>query len=346
MTSDMTSDVTSYDIRDHRAMLSATTGHFVSQAARTLAELRVPDLLHGTPRSAEEIAESVGTHPDATFRLLRCAVFLGFLTHDDATGRFATTALLDRLRTDAPDSLRNTAIMSSSPGHWGLWGLLPDVVRTGTEQSALAHGRSIWEYYAEHPDEADRFTRGMTELSAPIIREAVAAIDAKPGDTIVDLGGATGAFVLSMLERHPGTNGIVVDLPHSTDAARREIARRNLTGRCAARPGDFFAAVPPADLYLVKSILHDWDDDACVRLLARCREAMNEGGRVVVVDIVIGPTSRPGPAALLDLNMLVKHPGREHDLADFDRIFASAGLRRARTTALNGPYHAIEAVPA
>lgn len=95
----------------------------------------------------------------------------------------------------------------------------------------------------------------------------------------------------------------------------------------------------------MKSILHDWDDDACVRLLVRCREAMNEGGRVVVVDIVIGPTSRPGPAALLDLNMLVKHPGREHDLADFDRIFASAGLRRARTTALNGPYHAIEAVP-
>lgn len=334
----------SYDMRDHRAMLSATTGHFVSQAARTLAELRVPDILHGTPRSAEEIAESVGAHPGATFRLLRCAVFLGFVTHDDVTGRFASTALFDRLRTDAPDSLRNMAIMSSSPGHWSLWGLLPDVVRTGQEQSSAAHGKPIWEYYAEHPDEAELFSRGMTELSAPIIRAAVTTIAAKPGDTIVDLGGATGAFVLSMLERHPDTTGIVLDLPHAVDAARREIARRNLTGRCTARSGDFFAAVPPADLYLVKSILHDWDDDACVRLLERCRQAMRRGGRVVVVDIVIGPPSQPGPAALLDLNMLVKHPGREHDLADFDRLFAVAGLRRTRTTALIGPYHAIEAV--
>lgn len=329
---------------DHEAMMSVIGGHFVSQVARTLAELRVPDLLHTGPQTAEAIAESAGSSPDATLRLMRCAVFAGFAAHDD--GRFATTGLLDRLRGDAPDSLRSLAIVWNSPGHWRQWGQFPEAVRTGTEQSAAAHGKPIWAYFSENPAEGDLFAQAMSELSTPIIREAVTKISAEPGDTIVDIGGSTGAFVLSMLEQHPGTSGIVNDLPHVMDAAHQEIDRRDMTDRCTTEPSDFFNGVPAANLYLLKFILHDWDDDACVALLEQCRMAMKASARIEVVEMVLGPPSAPGSAALMDLNMLALAPGRERDLADFDRLFTAAGLRRTRNTALTEPYYVIEAVAA
>ena len=272
---------------------------------------------------------------------MRCAVFAGFAANDD--GRFATTGLLDRLRSDAPDSLRSLAIVWNSPGHWQQWGLFPDAVRTGTEQSSAAHEKPIWEYFSENPTEGDLFAQAMSELSTPIIREAVTKISAEAGDTIVDIGGSTGVFVLSMLEQHPGTSGIVNDLPHVMESAHQEVAGRDMTERCTVDPSDFFTGVPAANLYLLKFILHDWDDDACITLLEQCRVAMKPSARIAVVEMVVGPPSAPGSAALMDLNMLALAPGRERDLADFDRLFTAAGLRRTHSTALTEPYYVIEA---
>ncbi|MBK1789057.1 hypothetical protein JHE00_32405 [Prauserella sp. ASG 168] len=312
--------------------------------ARTLAELRIPDLLHDQPRSAKEIADAAGTHPEATRRLMRCAVYTGLAAFSDDTENFSSTPLLDRLRADAPDSLRSLAIAWNSPGHWKQWERLPDAVRAGHEQSKAAHGKPIWEYFAENPGEADLFSQGAAELTAPVVREAISSIPTTPGDVVVDVGGATGTFVLEMLERHQGTTGVVFDLPHVMDAAKQTIADRGLAQRCSAESGDFFTSVPEGDLYLLKFILHDWDDDACVTVLERCRAAMKPSGRIVIVDMVIGPPATPGSAALMDLNMLSMTEGHERELADLDRIFAAAGLRRSTTTALAEPYFAVEAV--
>lgn len=333
-----------YKTGDQEAMMSIITAQWVSQIARTLAEMRVPDLLHEAPRTPDEIAEAAGTHPETTFRLLRGAVGTGLAAYDDASGRFTSTPLLDRLRTDAADSLRNLAIVWSAPGHWQLWGSLPDAVRTGKDQAVEILGQPLWEYFSNTPAEGELFTQGITELSLPIIREAVPEIAAGPGETIVDLGGATGAFVLSMLDAHPGTTGILFELPHVVDSARAHIEASSLSERCTAQAGDFFESVPEADIYLLKFVLHDWDDTACARLLERCRQAMRPGGRVVVVDMLIGPVSDPGPAALMDVNMLTLQPGRERDHDDLDRLFAAAGLKRSNTTPLTPPYYIVEAV--
>ncbi|MFR9727712.1 methyltransferase [Saccharopolyspora sp. MS10] len=335
-----------YDAQHQRTMMSMISGQFVAQAARALAELRVPELLHRGPKPAAEVADQAGANPEAMLRLLRCAVHFELASYDEETARFAATPLLDRLRADAPDSLRSLAITWSSPGHWRQWERLTDAVRHGTEQSAAAHGKPIWEYFAEAPAEADLFSAGMAELSAGVIREAVTAIDARPGDRIADIGGATGSFVLAMLDAHPGTTGVVHDLPHLLESARADIAGRGLADRCAAESGDFFTSVPEADLHLLKFILHDWDDESCAAILRACRRALRPGGRVVVVELVLGPPSKPGPAALMDLNMLAMAPGRERDLAGFDRLFAAAGLRRSATTELSGSHCAIEAVVA
>ncbi|WP_210592162.1 methyltransferase [Streptomyces sp. GESEQ-35] len=332
--------MTDYKTGDQEAMMSIITAQWVSQIARTLAEMRVPDLLHEAPRTPDEIAEAAGTHPETTFRLMRGAVGTGLAAYDDASGRFTSTPLLDRLRTDAADSLRNLAIVR----HWRLWGSLPDAVRTGKDQAMEVLGQPLWEYFSATPEEGELFTQGITELSLPIIREAVPEIPADPGETIVDLGGATGAFVLSMLDEHPGTTGILFELPHVVDSARVHIQARSLSERCTAQAGDFFESVPEADIYLLKFVLHDWDDEACARLLERCREAMRPGGRVVVVDMLIGPVSRPDPAALMDVNMLTLQPGRERDHDDLDRLFASAGLKHSNTTPLTPPYYIVEAV--
>ena len=276
-----------YEDLHQQAMMSMISGQFVAQAARTLAELRVPELLHQGPGSAADVAEKAGAHPDAMHRLLRFAVHSGLAGYDEGTGRFGSTPLLDRLRGDAPDSLRNLAIAWGRPGHWRQWGLLPDAVRAGHEQSAAAHGKPIWEYYAEEKEEADLFSAGLAELSAAVVREAAAAIPAQPGEIIADIGGSSGAFVLGMLDAHPGTTGIVHDLPHAADAARAEIAARGLADRCAVEPGDFFTSVPEADVHLLKFVLHDWDDDSCVAILRTCREALRPGGRLVVNAVTI-----------------------------------------------------------
>ncbi|MEU8952592.1 methyltransferase [Streptomyces sp. NPDC048489] len=325
-------------------MMAIITGQWVSQIARTVAEFRVPELLHEEPRSAEEIAESAGADADATFRLMRAAVSVGLAAYDDISKRFSKTALLDRLRGDAPDSLRNLAIAWNSPGHWAPWGLLPSVVRYGHDLTREALDGPIWEYYASNSDEGELFTQGIAELSAPTIRQAVKVISARPGDVIADLGGATGIFVLEMLKEYPETTGIINDLPHVTKAAQSEIEARGMSDRCTTDPTDFFEAVPEADIYLMKFIMHDWDDDACIKLLTRCRRAMKPGGRVVIVDMVIGPVADPGPAALMDINMLTMLPGRERDHSDLDRFFAAAGLKRSATIGLTSPEFVIEAV--
>ncbi|MCG7310788.1 acetylserotonin O-methyltransferase [Brachybacterium sp. ACRRE] len=333
-----------YAAEDQRAMMSTITGFWVSQLTATLAHLEIAEHLHDGPKTAARIAELAGSDPRATFRLLRAAVDPGLVSHDPETDCFASTSLLDRLRASAPDSLRNVALVWNAPLHWQAWGRFTECVRTGENQVSSAVGRSTFDYLAEHPVEADQFSRAMAELSTPTIREAVVAIEAGPGTTIVDVGGATGAFVLGMLAEHPGTDGLILDLPHVTAAAEREIAARGMQERCRAVPGDFFEAVPEADLFLVKFVLHDWGDDACIRVLQQCRRAMRPGARVVVVDMVTGTPDDPGTAALMDLNMLAIAPGaREHDLADFDRFFAAAGFVRTDTTELSPPYCVLEA---
>lgn len=333
-----------YTAEDQRTMMSTITGFWISQMTAALAHLEVAEHLHDGPKSAARVAALAGSDPHATFRLLRAAVDPGLVRHDPDTDRFASTPLLDRLRASAPDSLRNVALVWSAPLHWQAWGRFTDCVRTGENQVNAAVGRPAFDHLAEHPVEAEWFSRAMAELSLPTIREAVGVIGARPGRRIVDVGGATGAFVLAMLAEHPATDGLVLDLPHVTAAAEREIAAQGMQDRCRAVAGDFFDQVPEADLFLLKFVLHDWGDEECIRLLRRCREAMRPGGRVAVVDMLTGTPDDPGTAALMDLDMLAIAPGaREHDLADFDRFFAAAGLARTATTELSAPYCVLEA---
>jgi O-methyltransferase domain/Dimerisation domain len=323
----------------HTAVMQMVTGFWVSQIVRTAADLSLAEHLHDGPVSAEDVALKESADSASTFRLMRACVSLGLLAYDGE--KFASTPLLEVLHKDSPMSARSFALAQTAPGHWLTWGRTSEAVRLGRSQAPEALGRPLFDYFGAHPEEGALFSAAMTDLSTPVIREAVKVLEVAGSGTVVDVGGADGAFVLELLAAHPGLCGVVLDLPHAVPGARAEAERRGLEGRTSVVAGDFFTDVPEGDLFLLKYILHDWDDESCVRLLRRCRQAMRPGGRVVVVDMVIDEDAN-GFGPLMDIAMLTMLGSRERTLAEFDSLFAQAGLKRVRETGVQPPYRVIE----
>lgn len=325
----------------HAAVMQMVSGFWVSQIVRTAADFSLAEHLQDGPRSAEEIAAVESADVSGTFRLMRACVSLGLLSYEGE--KFAATPLLGVLHADSPLSVKNFALAQTAPGHWLTWGRTSEAVRQGRSQSTEALGQSIFEYFGANPEEGALFSAAMTDLSTPVILEAVKALDVTGIDTVVDVGGANGAFVLELLAAHPRLQGVVLELPHALPGAEAEAKRRGLEARCTGTEGDFFAGVPSGDLYLLKYILHDWDDEASVRILRECRQAMRPGGRIAVVDMVIAEQDT-GFGPLMDIAMLTMLSSRERTAAEFDELFAAAGLRRVKTTEVQAPYSVIEAV--
>jgi O-methyltransferase domain/Dimerisation domain len=331
--------------RSYQEMLGIITGFWVSQIVRTAAALSVPDHLATGPKTAEEIATAEASDPAATFRLLRACAGLQLVTYEQASGQFAGTALLDTLRRDSPHSLRDLLLVQTAPGHWQSWGRFTDAVRAGSTQLEAALGsRDIWAYFEQHPEEGQLFGAAMTNLSAPIIREAAGVIDTTDIELVADIGGANGAFVYELLTRNPNLQGLVFDLPTTLPGAEADARRLGLRDRSRTIAGNFFDAVPAADMYLLKYIIHDWDDDSCIKILRNIRKAMRPTSRVIIVEMLVGETGDPGIGTLMDMNMLAMLPGKERDIREFDALLDAAGLQRTGLTHLQPPYCVIEAV--
>jgi SAM-dependent methyltransferase len=330
----------------HLRMMRLITGHWIAQTVRAAAELSIADHLADGPLRAEQIAEREASDPEATYRLLRACVGLDLVTSDDQD-RFASTPLLALLRATVRGSLRATALAMAAPEQWLPWARFPDAVRAGGSKMAASLGMSTFDYYAEHRAEAELFTDAMASSAAVAVDELAALVDVSTNGSglVVDLGGADGAFLHALLHRHSRLRGVVLELPSAIAGAVAEAARQGLADRVTAVAGDFFTSVPAAEIYLLKLVLRDWNDDMCVRLLRTCRRAMKPGARLVVVDCVLGTAGEPDSAALLDIGLLSVLPAQERGLAEFDALFAAARLRRRSAIATHGGLQVIEAMP-
>ncbi|MFJ9380712.1 methyltransferase [Streptomyces sp. NPDC101455] len=330
---------------DAGAVMNLLSGLIVAQVLRASVVLGIADHLADGALAAEVVAERAGSHPQATYRLMRAASSLGLLSHE-GQHRFGLTGQGRLLRADIPGSLRNMILAQTNHGHWQSWGHFPEAVRQGGSQTRKALGTDIFEYYAlpENAAEAALFAQAMGEMSALVTQGVVAAVSTSGVSTMVDVGGSNGDFVLALMEAHPELSGQVLDLPHAVDGARAEAEKRGLSNRFSAVAGDFFVEVPPADLYLVKTILHDWDDMQCTTILRNCRSAVHEGGRALVVEMVIGEPGKPDFATLGDMAMLTMTDGMERDLTEFDALFAASGWRRSKTYPVGGGYFGLELV--
>lgn len=320
-------------------------GYQVSQALYVAATLGIADLLVSGARSAEELAEQVGAHGPTLYRLLRLLASLGVFAEDDA-GLFVLTPLAQCLRSGVPGSQRDWAIMVCGPSFWSSWGDLLTSVRTGEVAFPRVHGMDRWEYLAQHPTESAVFDAAMTANTALESEAVVAGYDFSPFSAVVDVGGGAGGLLATLLAAHPPMRAILFDQPHVVAAATKLLRRAGVADRCEVVGGDFFDSVPGgADAYVLKSVIHDWDDEQAIAILRTCRSAMADRATLLLVERVIRPGNAPDPTKFMDLLMLVMNGGRERTSGDFGRLLAAAGFRLGAVTPTASPLSVIEAHP-
>ncbi|MGM0363262.1 methyltransferase [Streptomyces griseoaurantiacus] len=328
---------------DAASLLNLIAGGAMTQIVHAVAALNIADHLAGEPRTAKEVAAREGSNERTTFRLMRAAASLGLLSYE-GEGRFGLTGMGGLLRSDTPVSLRPMALVQAAPSHWQPWGLFPEAVRKGESQAGKALGADIFDYYArpENAEMARIFSEAMGGMSAMVTQGVVAGADLEGVSTVVDVGGADGHLVLALMEARPELRGQVLDLPHAVEGAVEEAARRGLSDRFSGAAGDFFAEVPTADLHVLKTVLHDWDDDRALRILRNCRAAAGEGGRALVVEMVLKEVGTSDFATVSDMAMLCVTGGVERDLDEFDALFTAAGWSRGRTYPVGGGHFGME----
>jgi hypothetical protein len=326
-------------------LLRLINGFQTSQAIHVAATLGLADLLGSGPKSTADLAAATKAHPAALYRLMRTLASIGVFQEDN-DGQFALTPLGEFLRTEVAGTQAPRAQLIGRPNFWQAWGDLLHAVRSGTTAFDRIYGRNCWEYRSAVPEEECIFDRTMasdTEWFAQAILD-VCGFDRF--EHVVDVGGGDGTFLTRILANRPNCCGTLFDQPDVAARAAATIKFGEISGRYQVVGGNFFVEVPPAaDAYLLKWILHDWDDAASIDILRSCRRGINSAGRLLVVEHVIGAPNTSPDGKLMDLNMLVMTGGRERTCDEFRSIFAKAGFQLISVTSTSTPLSVIEGVP-
>jgi hypothetical protein len=315
-------------------------GKHITYSLSAVARLGVADHMGVTPVLTETLAEKVGVHAPSLYRVMRMLASLGVFAEPE-TGMFALTPLGELLRTDAPGSMRYLAIQFGDP-----WGSRPfehftECIRTGQEAVTMAWGKNIFELLRELPDQAETFNRSMTNLSGMERTAILEGYDFSGIGRLADIGGGHGTFLSAIVERYDNMLGVLYDLP-------QVVAGAQVSARIQIESGSFFERVPAGcDAYLMKHIIHDWDDARCLRILELVAAQLPAHGKVLVCDPIVSDQPVPEMAKLLDIEMLILTAGgKERTEAEFADLFRSAGLRLNRIARTAGPVCVLEAVKA
>lgn len=330
-----------------QAILQMLNAEWIAQGIAVVATLGVADVLGKGPKNVEEIASATLAHADSLYRLLRALATVGLFSETE-NKRFALTPLSDCLRSDAPNSMREAARMRNMPLFQRSWGELLHSVKTGETGLKRAFGLSSpWGYFSEHPDDSRIFDDAMTQMSRNVGSAVAEAYDFNRFRTIVDAGGGHGILLITILRRHEAPRGIVFDLAHVVKGAEGPIAEAGLAGRCEVKTGDFFESVPAgADAYLMKAIIHAFDDERASAILKNIRKVIAPNGRLLIVEHVVPEGNQPSVGKLNDLQMLVMTGGRERTRKEFDQLFAGAGFKLTAVHATAVAQSIVEGIPA
>ena len=302
------------------------SGAWVAQALYVAARLDLAGLLAGGAKSSEELAAATGTHQPTLYRLLRALAGLGLFVEDEG-GRFSLAPLGACLQ-DGPNSVRAMVLHLGESASWRAWGELLHSVKTGETAFKHVHGMEVFPFYAQHAESNEVFNEAMTNYSEAVSAAVAAAYDFSGAGTIVDIGGGHGSLLTSILKVSPNSRGILFDLPEAVAEAVERIEGEGLKERCVPVGGDFFESVPEGgDLYILKSIIHDWDDSRSLSILRNIHRAMQPDGKLLLVETVIPQGNEPSPAKLGDLHMLVMTGGCERTEAEFAALFEASGFK-------------------
>src|SRR4051812_9760594 len=322
--------------------MQLSTGYIASTCVYLAVKLRIPDRLAEGPRSSADLARELNVHEDALYRVLRTLASLG-LFEEKGSRTFANNLAASMLRSKTPGSMYDMALWMSDPFHFQVYAHALHSVQTGKPAVEKAFGVPVFEYFPKDREESEVFNNAMTMFSAMVIPAVLEVYDFDGIGTIVDIAGGHGRVLTSILQKHPSMRGVLFDLDHVLAGARPAIESLGLSDRCRTVSGDFFKSVPEGgDAYIMKHIIHDWDDDQAATILKNIRSAMNRGGRVILLESVVAPGNQPDFAKLIDLEMLLMPGGRERTEQEFRDLFARAGFELTRITPTKSPLSVIE----
>jgi hypothetical protein len=320
-------------------------GALLTQALYVAAQLGIADLLASGPRPVAELAAETEAHERSLYRVLRSLAGAGVFAEVRPL-TFGLTPLAEPLRSDAPGSVRNGLIFMGEGWHFNVWSNMMHSVRTGRPAWGHTHGAEVFEYFAANPEHAEIFNGAMTDMSVQTAPVVVEAYDFSGFGTLADIAGGHGYLLAQILKANPNLSGVLFDVAPVVEGAAALLRREGVEGRVERVAGDFFRSVPRADAYIMKHIIHDWDDERASLILRNINAAMGDQARVLIVEVVVPEGNGPHYSKLLDLEMLASPGGIERTAEEYAALLAAAGLKLSRIIPTRSPFSIVEAVRA
>lgn len=323
-------------LNPHAQMMQIITGFWTSCCVYNAAKLDIANLVDKKPQTAPELAEIVHADAQSLYRVLRALASAGIFNENE-NGKFSNTPLSETLKSNIPGSMKAMAIAQLGD-HYNAWGNLLYTIKTGKTSFNRMEGMSIWEYYNTHPDDGANFMKAMSGATIAAAKNVIPFYDFSQFKTIVDVGGGNGAFLTTVLDTAENVKGVVFDEEYVIAETEKAIINSGHSGKCTTEAGNFFESVPAgADGYILKHILHDWNDEDSLRILNNCARAMDPHSRLLVIEAVIPEGNTPHPGKFMDINMMAMTGGKERTLKEFGGLFEKAGLRLKSLSGTNSP---------
>jgi len=318
----------------------------LSRALYAFAKLGIADFMGEGPTSSEMLAAKASVNPRSLYRLLRALSTVGVVS-ELSDQRFSLAPLGEALRIDAPGSMRAWTIFSGEPFYLQPWEQILHSIQTGRPAWEQVHTMPIFEYLGQHREAGQIFDHAMTNISASEALAVLDAYDFSGVGKLADIGGGHGSLLCAILQTHLQMTGLLFDRPDTVEGVGPGLEAHGLAERCEIVGGDFFSFVPAgADVYLLKYIIHDWDDERSLAILKNCRQAMKDDARLLLVETVVPLPGESHPAKLQDLEMLVITGSQERTVAEYSRLLEQAGFRLNQVIPTTEPISILEALPA
>ncbi len=317
-------------------------GALMQQSIYIVAKLGIADILAKKPQTAEELAAQTETHAPSLYRVLRTLASAGVFA-ENSDNKFDLTPIAALLQSDAPNSMRDFALMLGGEWHWRIFSELMHSVKTGRTAQEKAYGMELFDYLAQNPQDEVVFNRAMTSHSLAAVPAIVEAYDFSDTGKLMDIAGGHGILLTGILKANPQMYGILFDLPSVIEGANEWLEKEDVSSRVELASGDFFENVPAgADVYMMKHIIHDWDDERSIKILQNVRSAMNDTGKVLIIEMVIPEGNESSPSKILDLQMLIGTGGKERTEDEYGKLLEASGFRLTKIVPTKSPLSVIE----
>jgi hypothetical protein len=326
-------------------IMQMSMGAMVTQAIFVATKLRIADILAGGEKHIDEIAQAADAHSPSLYRILRSLASLGVFT-ETRPRMFANTQLSDVLRVGIPGSMHDSMIFMGEPWHYNIWANMLHSAKTGGTAWKETYGEDVFDWFAKNPEASEIFNGCMSELSAGAAPAIVAGYDFSSIETLADIAGGHGFLLSQILKANPNVKGILFDMEHVIAGADKMLSSFGVEARVEKVSGDFFAEVPAADAYIMKHIIHDWDEERSIKILETIHRAMKGNGKVLLAEMVIPDGNDPHPGKMLDLEMLTSPGGIERTADEYASLFERAGFKLNRIVPTMSPFSVIEGIKA